>query len=103
MTPSHSSNKTSFTSLSTKIGETVAELHKSLAQLLTRPSLANEPDLHLALLKLSAKLAGSAPYGRMQRPLAQQIAKAVVPSVEDASESLSLSATSSEALKLVRR
>ncbi|GJN89079.1 hypothetical protein Rhopal_002053-T1 [Rhodotorula paludigena] len=89
-----SSNKTSFTSLSTKIGETVAELHKSLAQLLTRPSLANEPDLHLSLLKLSAKLAGSAPYGRMQRPLAQQIAKAVVPSVEDANNEIAASAAS---------
>ncbi|BGP24339.1 hypothetical protein JCM10295v2_003249 [Rhodotorula toruloides] len=69
------STKASFTSLSAKLGETLNELHSSLSTLLSRPIIAGQADVHLALLSVAATLAANSPYGRLQRPLAWQLAK----------------------------
>ncbi|GAA6007829.1 hypothetical protein JCM10207_004890 [Rhodosporidiobolus poonsookiae] len=71
--------KASFTSLSASVGETVAELHLSLSALLSLPLVAGQTEHRLALLNLAAKLAANAPYGRMKRPLAQGLVKAILP------------------------
>lgn len=71
--------KASFTSLSSKIGGIVSELHLKLASLLTSSTSATQPELSGALLKVAATLAENAPYGRMQKPLAQPLATSLVP------------------------
>ncbi|BGP07743.1 HEAT repeat-containing protein 6 [Rhodotorula toruloides] len=73
------STKASFTSLSAKLGETLGELHSSLASLLSRPVVANQADVHLALLSFAAVLAANSPYGRLKKPLAWQLAKSCLP------------------------
>lgn len=70
-----SSTKASFTSLSAKLGDTLSELHSSLATLLSRPIVATQADVHLALLSLASTLAANCPYGRLRNPLASQLAK----------------------------
>ncbi|GAA5885579.1 hypothetical protein JCM6882_007479 [Rhodosporidiobolus microsporus] len=72
-------SKASFTSLSSSVGETVSEMHISLSSLLSLPIAAGQTDFRLAVLDAAAKLAANAPYGRMQRPLAWNLAKAVLP------------------------
>ncbi|BGO99447.1 hypothetical protein NBRC10513v2_003544 [Rhodotorula toruloides] len=73
------STKASFTSLSAKLGETLSELHSSLSSLLPRLIVANQADVHLALLSIAAVLAANSPYGRLRRPLAWQLAKSCLP------------------------
>ncbi|GAA5891256.1 hypothetical protein JCM5296_006878 [Sporobolomyces johnsonii] len=73
--------KASFTSLSTKIGETVSELHLSLASILTAPIAAGQAELRLASLRLATTLASNSPYGRLKRPLARLLARAILPSL----------------------
>ncbi|GAA5825566.1 hypothetical protein JCM11251_000287 [Rhodosporidiobolus azoricus] len=75
-------SKASFTSLSSSVGETVSEMHSSLSSLLILRNAAGHADFHLALLDLVAKLAANSPYGRLQRPLAWTLAKAVLPMLE---------------------
>ncbi|GAA5924338.1 hypothetical protein JCM1841_001363 [Sporobolomyces salmonicolor] len=70
--------KASFTSLSTKIGETVSELHLSLASILAAPVAVGQTELRLAVLRLATTLASNSPYGRLKRPLARLLARAIV-------------------------
>ncbi|BGP47784.1 hypothetical protein JCM10450v2_003649 [Rhodotorula kratochvilovae] len=75
------STSSSFTSLSTKLGEIVSELHLSLSSLLAVPLSPDRHVFHLALLALAAKVARNSPYGRMKRSLARQLSKAVLSSL----------------------
>lgn len=71
--------KASFTSLSSRLGEIVGELHLKLASLISNPTMIRHPELLLALLKLAETLGANSPYSRMSRPLAQPLAGAVSP------------------------
>lgn len=72
--------KAAFTSLSRQVGETVAEIHLSLAHCLEQtPSAPGQIEVHLAQLSLAETLGGVAPYGRLQRPLAWTVSKAIIP------------------------
>ncbi|GAA5904477.1 uncharacterized protein JCM6883_006504 [Sporobolomyces salmoneus] len=69
--------KASFTSLSTRVGEIVGELHLSLTSLLDKPVGQGSVPLRLAILSLTERLATCSPYGRMKRSLANPLARAV--------------------------
>lgn len=71
--------KASFTSLSSKLGEVVSELHSSVLALVASAATASNHLLHLAVLRLARTLGETAPYGRMRRPLAPPLAKALAP------------------------
>ncbi|GAA5982064.1 hypothetical protein JCM10908_004722 [Rhodotorula pacifica] len=71
--------KAAFTSLSAKVGETVAEMHLSLSACLARTPAAGQVDVHLAQLDLARTLGQVSPYGRILRPLAWTLAKAILP------------------------
>ncbi|GAA6059280.1 hypothetical protein JCM10212_006673 [Sporobolomyces blumeae] len=74
----------SFTSLSTKIGETVSELHMSVVSLLQKP-LGQHPlagEIRRRVLALARQLAECSPYGRMSRSLAGPLADAALSNVE---------------------
>ncbi|GAA5849482.1 hypothetical protein JCM8547_000468 [Rhodosporidiobolus lusitaniae] len=72
-------SKASFTSLSSSLGDLLSELHSSLSHLIALPLVTGQTESRLALLDLAAKLAANSPYGRMKRPLAWGLAKAVLP------------------------
>lgn len=74
-------SKASFTSLSTRLGEIVSELHLKLVSLIESPASSRHPEYLLALLALARTLAQNSPYSRMSRPLAQPLASAVLPLV----------------------
>lgn len=71
--------KASFTSLSSRLGEVVSELHLKLASLLSSPASSRHLEFLLALLRLAKTLGDNSPYNRMTRPLAQPLASAVLP------------------------
>ncbi|BGP31759.1 hypothetical protein JCM10296v2_003533 [Rhodotorula toruloides] len=96
------STKASFTSLSAKLGETLSELHSSLSSLLSRPIIANQADVHLALLSVAAVLAANSPYGRLRRPLAWQLAQACLPLLSS-TDSKVVSAAATALMKIVYR
>ncbi|GAA5870644.1 hypothetical protein JCM3774_001712 [Rhodotorula dairenensis] len=73
------STKAAFTSLSRKVGETVIEMHLSLASCLERTSAAGRIEVHLAQLSLAEILGRITPYGRLRRPMAWTLSKAIVP------------------------
>ena len=73
-----SPTKASFTSLSTKVGEIVGELHIVLNAILSKPATGDQADVRVAVLKLAARLASCSPYGRMKRSLAEPLAKAIL-------------------------
>lgn len=83
---SRSPTKASFTSLSTKVGEIVGELHLALNSILAKPVLSDQTDVRVAVLKLAARLASCSPYGRMNRSLADPIAKAVLSNLDNEGE-----------------
>ncbi|GAA6027512.1 hypothetical protein JCM8097_007899 [Rhodosporidiobolus ruineniae] len=91
--------KASFTSLSSSLGETVSEFHLSLSALLAAPLVAGQTELRLALLDLAAKLAANAPYGRLKKPLAWSLAKAILPSL--ASPDSLIASTSASTLAVI--
>ncbi|GAA5878780.1 hypothetical protein JCM16303_007179 [Sporobolomyces ruberrimus] len=74
--------KASFTSLSTKVGEIVGELHLSLTSLLDKPVAPGQSELRLAVLSLTRRLASCSPYGRMKRSLAGPLTRAVMTSAK---------------------
>ncbi|KAG0667121.1 hypothetical protein C6P46_002532 [Rhodotorula mucilaginosa] len=72
--------KAAFTSLSRQVGETVVEMHLSLAHCLEQtPTAVGQIEAHLAQLSLAETLGRVAPYGRLQRPLAWALSKAIIP------------------------
>jgi hypothetical protein len=71
--------KASFTSLSTRIGEIVGELHLKLAALLSSPAMLANKDLALGLLGVAQVLGLNGPYGRLKRPLALPLCEAIRP------------------------
>ncbi|ORY92635.1 hypothetical protein BCR35DRAFT_336944 [Leucosporidium creatinivorum] len=71
--------KASFTSLSSRLGEVVSELHLKLASLISSPASSRHPEFLLALLRLAKTLGDNSPYSRMSRPLAQPLASVVLP------------------------
>ncbi|GAA6018518.1 hypothetical protein JCM11491_006432 [Sporobolomyces phaffii] len=73
----------SFTSLSTKVGEIVGELHLSLTALLDKPRAVDQIDLRLAILCVARRLAICSPYGRMSRSLAGPLTKSVSANAKD--------------------
>ncbi|BGP15936.1 hypothetical protein JCM10213_003633 [Rhodosporidiobolus nylandii] len=85
-------SKASFTSLSSSVGETVSEMHLCLSALLALPLAAGKTDERLVLLDLAAKLAANAPYGRMKRPLARGLAKALMGFLDSPDPALSAAA-----------
>lgn len=55
-------------------------MHLSLAHCLEQtPTPAGQTEVHLAQLSLAETLGRVAPYGRLQRPLAWTLSKAIVP------------------------
>ncbi|KAM0787552.1 hypothetical protein ACM66B_003622 [Microbotryomycetes sp. NB124-2] len=58
--------KASFTSLSTRIGEILKELHASLTGLLTSPGLVQQPELATAVLGIVRLVVSQTPYARLQ-------------------------------------
>ncbi len=71
--------KASFTSLSTRIGEIVGELHLKLGALLVSPVHLGRKELSLDLLRVAQVLGLNGPYGRLKRPLALPLCKAIRP------------------------
>ncbi|SCZ93867.1 BZ3500_MvSof-1268-A1-R1_Chr6-3g08934 [Microbotryum saponariae] len=71
--------KASFTSLSSKLGTLLAELHLKLTSLLSAPSVTSNVELLLALLTLVETLGNNAPYARLrQKSLTRGLAKTLV-------------------------
>ena len=79
--------KASFTSLSTKVGEIVSELHLSLTSLLDRPVGVGQVELRLSILSVARKLSSCSPYGRMKRSLAGPLATAISNSLSSEGQS----------------
>lgn len=71
--------KASFTSLSTRIGEIVGELHLRLAALLSSAAMVASGELTMALLGVAQVLGLNGPYGRLKRPLARPLCDAIQP------------------------
>ncbi|KAI5480478.1 Armadillo-type fold domain containing protein [Pseudohyphozyma bogoriensis] len=89
--------KASFTSLSTRIGEIVAELHVKLAVLISSASTKIHADVLLAIFRVVQVLGDNAPYGRMKRPLAEPLCRAILPLLESEDAKVSLAACTSAA------
>ncbi|KDE07081.1 hypothetical protein MVLG_02654 [Microbotryum lychnidis-dioicae p1A1 Lamole] len=71
--------KASFTSLSSKLGTLLAELHLKLTSLLSAPSVASNDELLFALLTLVETLGNNVPYARLrQKSLTRGLAKTLV-------------------------
>lgn len=81
-------SKASFTSLSTRLGEIVSELHLKLVSLIQSPASSRHPEYLLALLALARTLAQNSPYSRMSRQLARPLASAVLPLLKAQGEHL---------------
>lgn len=75
--------KASFTSLSTRIGEIVGELHQALAALLLSPATLSSKELTLGVLRVAQVLGSNGPYGRLKRPLAQPLCEAIRPLLQN--------------------
>ncbi|KAL8279303.1 hypothetical protein RQP46_008340 [Phenoliferia psychrophenolica] len=84
--------KASFTSLSSKLGDVVSELHSSVTTLVAAPYTTSSTPLHLALLHLARTLGETAPYGRMRRPLAPPLVEALTPQVKHEDEAVATGA-----------
>lgn len=79
--------KASFTSLSSKLGEVISELHLKLASLLLSATIGNaSPNFTLALLGVARNLGRNSPYSRLTRALADPLVRAILPCLRNTSK-----------------
>lgn len=78
-------------------------MHLSLAHCLEQtPSAPGQIEVHLAQLSLAETLGGVAPYGRLQRPLAWTVSKAIIPLLHQDGKLPKLSACYTQNRVLIR-